>query len=127
MSALGGSIEEVSIKGRGFAVAADADAARDVGGFTTEVASNGNGTARIIMTRKPWKVGGLSISIDDDRGDQEFLQDVIDAKAFVPMSVTLASGITYSGSGIIIGDLSSSSQSATCDVELSGAGKLEKQ
>jgi hypothetical protein len=70
MGAVGGSIESVSIKGRGFAVAADADASRKLGGFENENQMNGNGTTRTIKTRVGWMVSGLSLSLDDTMGDQ---------------------------------------------------------
>ena len=51
--AIGGSIESVSIGGRPFTVASDADATRDLGGYTSETRANGDGTTRDILTRKP--------------------------------------------------------------------------
>lgn len=127
MSALGGSIETCSIKGRLFSVAADADAERDLGGFTNEVQSNGDGTARIVKTRKPWKLGGLSLSVDDDRADHEFLQQIADSKDFVPITITLASGVTFQGSGIITDDLAFSTEKSTADVTFMGHHELTQQ
>lgn len=126
-AAVGGPIEEVTIDGRGFAVAADADAGRDLGGFTNEVSPNGNGTARILKSRKTWKVGGLALETNADRGDQEFLQEKSDSKEFYPITFTHADGSVYGGVGIITGDLSASTMKATCPVEFSGQKKLEKQ
>ena len=71
MAAVGGSIESVNLSGREFAVAADAEAQRKLGGFENEVQANGDGTARLIKTRVPLSLDGLTIEIDDDRGDQE--------------------------------------------------------
>jgi trimethylamine:corrinoid methyltransferase-like protein len=127
MGAVGGSIESVSIKGRGFAVAADADASRKLGGFENENQMNGNGTTRTVKTRVGWMVSGLSLSLDDTMGDQEFLQEIADGLEQVPISVTLASGAIYSATGTITGEISGSTQSATGEIELSGGGKLEKQ
>ena len=124
---VGGSIESCSISGRIFPVAADADGERDLGGFTVDVQSNGNGTARILKTRKPWKVGGLSLEVNDDRGDQEFLQSIADGNDYVPITVTLASGRTYQGSGTITDDIVFSTQKATADVTFMGQQKLEAQ
>ncbi len=45
MAAVGGSIESVTLDGRTFAVAADAEAQRKLGGFENEVQANGDGTA----------------------------------------------------------------------------------
>lgn len=124
--AIGGSIESVTIRGRSFAVAADADATRDLGGFSNERQMNGNGTRRLIKTRKGWEVSGLSLEINDTRGDHEFLQDVADGDD-VPVTVTYASGITYEGLGNITGDLQVSSQSTTGSVTLGGGGTFTQQ
>ena len=124
---IGGSIESISINGRGFAVAADADANRDLGGFTSEQQSNGDGTTRDIKTRKPWMIDGLNVSIDDFRRDQEFLQENSDGSANGVIDITFANGAVYSGTGKVSGDLKASSQSATMPITLSGPGKLEQQ
>jgi hypothetical protein len=125
--ATGGSIESVGIGGRTFSVAADADSNRKLGGFTNEVQSNGDGTARTIKTAEPWMVDGLQLNIDDLASDQEYLQDIADAKDFVPMDITYVSGVVYEGRGTITGDLQAGSQSTTGTVVLSGPQKLTQQ
>ena len=125
--AVGGSIESVSINGRTFPVASDAEANRKLGGFENEVQANGDGTARVVKTRVPWGLDGLQVEIDDDRGDQEFLQEIADGTGFVPCAITFASGITYSGRGIITGEVQGSSQNATTSISLMGPGELAKQ
>lgn len=127
MVAVGGSIQETSIAGRTFTVAFDTDSNRDLGGFTNEVEPNGNGTGRLIKNRKKWMVDGLNVEIDDDRGDQEFLQNVSDGNGFVVISVTYVSGAVYEGSGILTGDFAAGSQAATAPVILGGPGRLTKQ
>lgn len=127
MAATGGSIESISLKGRIFAVAADAEASRKLGGFENEVQANGNGTARIIKTRVPLSIDGLTLTVDDTRGDHEFLQDLSNATDYFPISITYASGVTYGGTAIITGELATSSQSATAAVSLMGPGELAKQ
>lgn len=82
MPAIGGSIESVSLDGRNFAVAADAEAQRKLGGFENEVQANGDGNARLIKTRVPLSIDGLTIEVDDDRGDHEFLQDLSTVTTF---------------------------------------------
>lgn len=125
--ATGGSIESVNIGGRLFAVAADADANRKLGGFEVETQPNGNGTGRKVKTRVSWAVSGLSLELDDDRGDQEYLQGVSDSNGFVPISVTYASGAVYQGNGTVSGELQGSSMNATGSVELSGPGEFKRQ
>ena len=127
MSAVGGSILEIAIRGRTFAVAADADATIDLGGFSNEVKANGNGTARLIKTRKPWMVSGVKVAIDNTRSDREFLKQIADAQDFVPCTITLVDGITYQGRGILVGDFNGSSADATAEIGLSGPGDATQQ
>lgn len=127
MGAIGGSIESLTIRGRNFAVAADAEANRKLGGFENEVMSNGDGTARIIKTRVPLSLDGVVVEIDDGRGDHEFLQEVADLNDFVTIAITYASGLTYQGSATLVGEFSASSQSATAPISLMGPGILTKQ
>ena len=127
MAAVGGSIEEISLSGRSFSVAADAEAQRKLGGFENEVLANGDGTARVIKTRVPLSIDGLTVVIDDDRGDQEFLQDLANSSNFFVVAITYASGLTYQGTAQIVGENPASSQSATAAISLMGPGTLTKQ
>jgi hypothetical protein len=124
---IGGSIESVSIDNQLYAVAADADATMSLGGFSNEVQPNGNGTARIIKTRVPWSLTGLSLAIDDDAANQEALQTIADGNIYVPVTIRMASGVTYQGSGTITDNIERSTQSATVTVSLSGQGSLSQQ
>lgn len=126
MAAIGGSIESITVAGRYFAVAADAESNRKIGGFENEVASNGDGTAREIKTRVPLSLDGLTLVIDDDKGDGEYLQDQADSIGFKPLGITYASGVTYTGSAKIVGELSISSMNATAAVSFAGPGKLAR-
>ena len=127
MASVGGSIESVTLFGRKFPVAFDADSQRKLGGFENEIQANGDGSGREIKTRTNWLVDGLTVSIDDGRGDQEFLQDLADASGLFAIGITYASGTVYQGSGQITGEMQVSSQSATAAVTLSGSGKLTSQ
>lgn len=127
MAAVGGSIESVTLDGRSFAVAADAEAQRKLGGFENEVQANGDGTARLIKTRVPLSIDGLTVEIDDDRGDHEFLQELTNRNDFFPVAFTYASGFTYQGTAQITGETQASSQSATASISLMGPGVLTKQ
>ncbi|HET9954086.1 MAG TPA: hypothetical protein VFQ61_06265, partial [Polyangiaceae bacterium] len=95
--------------------------------FQLEVQANGDGTARILKTRVNWSIGGLSLVINDDRGDQEFLRKVQGKNEFVPITITFASQNTYQGRGQVVDELSFSSESSTADVTLTGEGELTKQ
>lgn|SRR5690606_20628182 len=127
MPAVGGSIESISIRGRLFPVASDAEANKKLGGFENEVQANGDGTARLVKTRVPWSIDGLQVEINDARADAEFLQEIADGLDFVPIDMTLASGVTYQASGTITDEVQSSSQNATATITVSGPGTLSQQ
>ena len=127
MPAVGGSLESVSISGREFPVATDAEAQRKIGGFENEVLANGNGTARLIKTRVPLSLDGLTIEVDDSRGDHEYLQEKADLPDYFAIALTYASGITYQGTAQIVGEMQSSSQAATASVNFMGPGILTRQ
>jgi len=127
MAAVGGSIQEIALDGRTFAVAADAESQRKLGGFENEVQANGDSTARIIKTRVPLSLDGLTLETDDTRGDQEFLQNLANGNAYFVVAITYASGETYQGLAQIVGEMQTSSQSATSAVSLMGPGELTKQ
>lgn len=127
MTAIGGSIESISLAGRLFAVAADAESQRKLGGFENEVQSNGDGGARIIKTRMPLKLDGVAIEIDDARGDQEYIKGLADGNDFFPIVITYASGESYQGRAMLTGETQASSQSATMPITLEGPGELTRQ
>lgn len=124
---VGGSIESVTLDGRTFSVAADAEAQRKLGGFENEVQANGDGTARLIKTRVPLVLDGLTLDIDDTNGDHEFLQALTDGNSFFAIAITYASGEVYQGTAQITGEMQVSSQNATAAVNLMGPGLLTKQ
>jgi hypothetical protein len=123
---IGGSVESVAIRGRIFPVAADADGNRKLGGFELEAQANGDGSVRYVATRVPWKMDGLSLEMNDDRGDQEFLQDIIDGMEPVPCEFTFVTGVTFRGEGMPTGELQSSTMNATAPLTFEGGGKLEQ-
>lgn len=127
MGAVGGSLEKASIAGRLFAAATDADAGVKLGGYENEVQSNGDGSVRVVKTRVPWSLDGVTLSIDNSKGDLQFLQDVQDKKEEVPMSLTLADGSVYHGKGQIVGELKMQTMASTAAVALMGSKRLAKQ
>ncbi len=127
MAAIGGPIESVSLDGRGFPVAADAESQRKMGGFENEIQANGDGTARLIKTRVPLSLDGITIESDDSRGDHEFVQELADRNDYFPVAITYASGETYQGTAQIVGETQASSQSATIALSLMGPGQLTRQ
>lgn len=127
MPAIGGSIESVTLDGRFFAVASDADTSRKLGGFENEVVTNGDGTARMTKTRVAWGITGLVVQCDDTLSDQEALQAIQDGARFVPITITYVSGETYQGTGTIVGEQAFSNMASTAAFDLSGSGKLTPQ
>lgn len=124
---VGGSLESIAINGRTFSVTADADVTRKLGGFENDTQANGDGTTRKIKTRVPWMLSGVVVSIDDARGDHEFLQNISDGNDDVAIIATYADGSVYQGAGGINGELGMSNQSTTASFDLSGPGKLTPQ
>jgi len=91
------------------------------------VQANGNGTARLIKTRVPLSIDGLTVEVDDDRADQEFIQELSNRNDFFAIVISYASGISYQGTAQIVGETQASSQNATAAVSLMGPGVLTKQ
>ena len=128
MSAVGGSIESISLRGREFSVDAEATVNRKLGGSKNEVKMNGNNrTARLIKVAGAWMLTGVEVEIDDLRNDQEYLQDLADERDFFPMSVTFASGHTLQGTGQLVEDIEFDSQNAIASLSLSGPGRMTQQ
>lgn len=127
MPAIGGSIESVSIRGRIFAVAADADVSQKNGGFENEIQPNGDGTVRLIKTKVAWMLDGVQVSINHGQGDLEFLQEIADGETLEAITITYAGGTVYQGKGTITGELPASSQTATATLSLGGEGVLTQQ
>lgn len=128
MSAVGGSIEAISLRGREFAVDAEATVNRKLGGSKNEVKMNGNRrTARLIKVAGAWMLTGVEVEIDDNRNDQEYLQDLADELDFFPMSVTFVSGHVWQGTGQLVEDIEMDSQNAVASLSLSGPGRMTQQ
>lgn len=124
---IGGSIENISVDNQLFSVAADADATMSLGGYSNEIQPNGDKTSRIIKTVIPWAISGLTVAVDDASANQEFLQRIADGNQYVPITIRMASGVTYQGTGTIVDNLERSTQSATVTLSLSGQGTLSQQ
>jgi len=127
MAAVGGSLLSVTIDGRNFAIPADAEANRGLGGFTNEVEANGDGTGRLIKTRVPGMIDGLTVQIDDTRGDHEFLQARANSNNFFPVALSYVSGVTWQGDFQITGDLMHASKATTASVNLNSTGEITRQ
>jgi hypothetical protein len=121
----GGPIESITIKGRRFAVDAESDMDLNLGGYTNELKPNGDGSFRSVKSRRLAMAKGGALSVDNDRGDNEFLQSVADEINPVDVDITLVDGTVYSGNMAIVGEFVYKTKDAICEVELSGT--MEKQ
>jgi len=125
MGVRAGDIRQLTWFGKEFDVKGeDANCGLDLGGFTGEMAINGNGTTHDTQRRKKASLSDVPVSIDDDRGDLEFLQGKVNTNSYGPLNVTLASGVTYSGSMKLVGDLKKMTGDGTASLTWEGA-KLE--
>ena len=123
----GGSFVSIVLDGREFAVAADAEGQTKLGGFENDLQANGDGSARVIKTRVPWSIDGLTLAVDDINGDHEFLQELADRPGTFPVAITMPSDVVWQGVGQITGELQVSSTNAVAAVSLMGPGGLTRQ
>jgi hypothetical protein len=126
MAAKGGPLASISIAGRTFPVTQDSDPPRDIGGNQNDVEMNGDKTARVVTEVVPSKIGPVAIQIDDDNGDQEFIQSIKDDGVLVDCSAEYVTGAIYYGQMIVADATEFSPKSSTMEVTLKGEG-LTKQ
>lgn len=124
---VGGPITELSLAGRPFSVAEDAESNRKIGGDENEVQLNGDKTGRLIKSLVAWQADGLTVGYDDENGDHEFIQGLADRNDFFPIVVGYANGSVWQGDGQIVGEIAASSKNATIPISLSGVGQFTKQ
>lgn len=129
-----GSLREITLEGRSFKAAADADGSTSYGGYDTEFSSNGDGaTGRFIQTAAGWSLSGVDIAVEDGTDDLEFLTDFQTRAARVsggtglPIKAVYADGTVRSGGGGITGKIEVSSMSGTASLTFEGAGTFQKQ
>lgn len=127
MPGIGGPIEEISAKGRVFTSASDSDAPFITGGFEVAIESNGDGSARKLLSRIPWSLEGVAVDVQHDRGDLEFLEELAAEKDWYPISIKFVSGHVYSGKGSITGKAEFGHQKSTASFGLGGPANAEKQ
>lgn len=126
MSASGGPPVSISFNGREFKFAADATPTLKLGGFEKAYESNGDGSARVLMTRVTWMCSGCVVEADQDNDDFEALNDVQQSTTDVDVSVELSNGDIYVGVGSIVGELALDNSKATASFDSGGPGTLKK-
>lgn len=117
----GGDIRQLTVNGREFGVGKEATVNVDLGGFSNDGGLNGNGTLHINQTRKLAGFSDCPISIDDANQDLEFLQDIQSQGIVVPVTMTLASNVVYSGSLSVWGEFQKNSGEGSATLEMRGA------
>ena len=126
MSVRAGDIRQVTYFGRELEIKGeDANVSIDLGGFVNETGICGNGTLHSTRRRKKAIVADVVVSIDDNRKDLEFLQSKSDAGETGAFTITLASGITYSGNMALVGEIKKATGDGTVSLTFEGA-KLEQ-
>lgn len=108
-----------------FAVKGGEDVTHDLGGYTSELLINGNGTGHKKLTTKPWMIEGLQLDTTNE-GSIEFLQSIADNAETDTFVWSGISGDVYKGKGTLTGDLKASKTEGYTTVTLSGVGRLEK-
>jgi hypothetical protein len=104
MAARGGDVRQYLISGREFDPVGGSSPTIILAGYINENMPTGNGKIHTLAKRKLGGFDGGVVSLDATRKDQEFIQNLINGQNAFNVSVTLASGKTYSGSGKIEGD-----------------------
>lgn len=128
MAQRGGSAKYLAINGRHFSIPADNDINLDPGGETTELAMNGDNTARYIVKVEGWSLTGLQIGVDESKDDVQFLKErAADISGEDRIEICLADRNVYAGKGRICSRIVVSTQNATATFDLMGGGSLDKQ
>lgn len=121
MTATAGSVKSIAFDGRSFAVPADAEINRVLGGYLNEVSPNGNQTNRLLKTAIPGKLDNIVVEIDNSRKDQEYLQGLADGNTFFPVTVEFVDGSIYSGQHQITSEVPYSNSTGTATLSTAGS------
>jgi hypothetical protein len=125
MTVKGGDIRQFTLEGRNYDVKSESEVEINLGGFENEAITSGNGNVGATQKRVPASMTGLAIIADDENGDFQALKDLSDSGKTVPMSLTQANGIVYSGSVFITGPVVKKTSDGSIDLSVSGS-KIEK-
>lgn len=120
MNTKGGPISEVVIDGRKFQVMPDSDPDLAVGGRKANVTKPAQGTSKIDFETLPGSIKGLTLILDQDRRDTEFLQSIVDGGELVDCSASNSVGTTWAGKQIITSEIAEKLKGSTIDIDLEG-------
>jgi hypothetical protein len=117
----GGDILQFSYAGREFIPSPDADVTFMLSGKDLTNTLGGNGKLITIAKRRAAGIDGMVVVLDDANKDLEFLVNIQTTAVPKPITLTLASGITYAGSGVIEGEgLGKSTATGIATISLRG-------
>jgi len=123
--ATGGPLESITINNRRFAIDGEVDAALVLPGYTNESKPNGDGSMRMLKTRKTGKLDKIPIVIDNARGDMEFIQEIMDSLEFVPVLAVEVDGTVWECNGQITGEPEKSTKESTMEISVTGNFKRQ--
>jgi hypothetical protein len=117
----GGDIRQIMIGGREFDPAPEGAVKIILSGFVNENRPTGNGRLHTKQTRKLGGFDDLAISVDPERGDIEYLQGLANGQEAFSASISLPSGVIYSGTGCQIeGELNYDSGDGQVELAIRG-------
>lgn len=120
MAKANGALESVVLNGRRFTCDAENEASVDLSEWDNEVKPNSDGTFRTVKSRHVQKIESLTLEIDVDRGDVDFINEVKAKLAPVPLSATRVDGKMYEGEVMITDATSLNDNESTMEVTLTG-------
>jgi hypothetical protein len=119
-----GYLKTVDIGGREFAARADSTPTSIGGGVQGTRLMNGDGSSRNLKQAVAWKYSNVTLSLDPDRADIEYLRNVQKGDD-VDLVFTDMDELSYQGVGNIEGELSIDHATDSCTVEFTGGGEVK--
>lgn len=124
----GGSPRVLSYAGRIFPFMGDAEPKRKLGGYENEINPTGDGQNAVsVGSIVSPQVTGCKIMIDDERGDQVFLQEKANGGKFEDFSYDRKDGSTWGCKMQIDGAIEFDDKTSTAEISFKGVGTLERQ
>lgn len=118
--AVGGPIKYANLGGRHFRVGGDNEVKLSLGGWTNEVSPCGDGGGIIVKSPKPGQANSIPLVIDDDRGDEAFIQELMNSHDWIKASFTDINDHVYSGDVAIVGDGETNKKTMIKEIDLKG-------
>lgn len=122
---IGGTPLSVKVNNREFALASDSATEIALPGFTNTMEANSDGSARLLKMAKLGQISTLTVTIDESRGDYQFLQRIENLGGYVPCQVVTASGAEYNFRGQIVELQPYSTATATATFNLGASGGID--